>query len=198
MPPKKRSSGRQHNKEVKQSENGSCSSDEKETSALNAEKHQNKDADFLTICKKLNVTDVVCDHAWRIWEKLVVSTDVVPESKKEHWGICLFIAATDLGIRTFTLTQVQKAVELNQKQFFDLIKKMDVNMDTISTKVNAVMSRLEKKYDVLQALFQRFEKTCSKVYTDTGAKGKEEQDCKQIVRNCWTLFLLVVGGPKDV
>uniref|UniRef100_A0A8C9RAH6 Retinoblastoma 1 n=1 Tax=Scleropages formosus TaxID=113540 RepID=A0A8C9RAH6_SCLFO len=168
MPPKKR--GRQqHNKEIKQSDNGRFSPDEKDTLVLSTEEHKNKDADFLAICKKLDVTDVVCDHAWRLWEMLVTSADVLLDTKKKHWGVCLFIAATDLGVRTFTLTEVQKAVDLNQKQFFDLLKNMDVNVDTISTKVNAVMTRLEKKYDVLQALFQRFEKTCCKVYADTSS-----------------------------
>uniref|UniRef100_A0A8D0CDR9 Retinoblastoma-associated protein n=1 Tax=Scleropages formosus TaxID=113540 RepID=A0A8D0CDR9_SCLFO len=136
-------------------------------------RHKNKDADFLAICKKLDVTDVVCDHAWRLWEMLKFVDGVgysFQDTKKKHWGVCLFIAATDLGVRTFTLTEVQKAVDLNQKQFFDLLKNMDVNVDTISTKVNAVMTRLEKKYDVLQALFQRFEKTCCKVYADTSSQ----------------------------
>lgn len=44
------------------------------------------------------------------------------------------------------------------KQFLALVKKMDVNLDTISTKVNSALSHLEKKYDVMLALFQRFEK----------------------------------------
>ncbi|XP_018607871.1 retinoblastoma-associated protein [Scleropages formosus] len=197
MPPKKR--GRQqHNKEIKQSDNGRFSPDEKDTLVLSTEEHKNKDADFLAICKKLDVTDVVCDHAWRLWEMLVTSADVLLDTKKKHWGVCLFIAATDLGVRTFTLTEVQKAVDLNQKQFFDLLKNMDVNVDTISTKVNAVMTRLEKKYDVLQALFQRFEKTCCKVYADTSSQRKEGQDSKQIMRNCWTLFLLVIGKVLQV
>lgn len=44
------------------------------------------------------------------------------------------------------------------KQFLGLLKKMDVNLDTISTKVNSAVTRLEKKYDVSRALYQRFEK----------------------------------------
>uniref|UniRef100_A0A4W6FWT2 Retinoblastoma-associated protein n=1 Tax=Lates calcarifer TaxID=8187 RepID=A0A4W6FWT2_LATCA len=39
-----------------------------------------------------------------------------------------------------------------------LVRKLDVNMDTISTKVNSALTRLEKKYDVTLALYQRFEK----------------------------------------
>uniref|UniRef100_A0A8C4ITQ7 Retinoblastoma-associated protein n=1 Tax=Dicentrarchus labrax TaxID=13489 RepID=A0A8C4ITQ7_DICLA len=34
------------------------------------------------------------------------------------------------------------------KQFLALVRKLDVNLDTISTKVNSALTRLEKKYDV--------------------------------------------------
>lgn len=44
------------------------------------------------------------------------------------------------------------------KQFLALVRKMDVNLDTISTKVNSALSSLEMKYDVMLALYQRFEK----------------------------------------
>lgn len=44
------------------------------------------------------------------------------------------------------------------KDFLSVVRKMDVNLDTITTKVNAAMTRLEKKYDVTLALYQRFEK----------------------------------------
>uniref|UniRef100_A0A8C7KZ37 Retinoblastoma 1 n=1 Tax=Oncorhynchus kisutch TaxID=8019 RepID=A0A8C7KZ37_ONCKI len=66
------------------------------------------------------------------------------------------------------------------KQFLGLLKKMDVNLDTISTKVNSAVTRLEKKYDVSRALYQRFEKC-------VGISGKE------ILRSCWTMFLLAKG-----
>uniref|UniRef100_A0A8D3DY52 Retinoblastoma-associated protein n=1 Tax=Scophthalmus maximus TaxID=52904 RepID=A0A8D3DY52_SCOMX len=35
-----------------------------------------------------------------------------------------------------------------------LVRKLDVNLDTITTKVNSAMTRLEKKYDVTLALYQ--------------------------------------------
>jgi len=44
------------------------------------------------------------------------------------------------------------------KQFISLVRKMDVNVDTISPKVNIAVTRLEKKYDVTFALYQRFVK----------------------------------------
>uniref|UniRef100_A0AAX7UET9 Retinoblastoma-associated protein n=1 Tax=Astatotilapia calliptera TaxID=8154 RepID=A0AAX7UET9_ASTCA len=61
------------------------------------------------------------------------------------------------------------------KQFIDLVRKLDVNLDTISTKVNSALSRLDKKYDVMLALYQRFEKE------------------RETVRTCWTMFLLAKG-----
>uniref|UniRef100_A0A8C8ML18 Retinoblastoma-associated protein n=1 Tax=Oncorhynchus tshawytscha TaxID=74940 RepID=A0A8C8ML18_ONCTS len=71
------------------------------------------------------------------------------------------------------------------KQFLGLLKKMDVNLDTISTKVNSAVTRLEKKYDVSRALYQRFEKC-------VGISGKE------ILRSCWTMFLLAKGGALQM
>lgn len=44
------------------------------------------------------------------------------------------------------------------KQFLALVWKLDVNMDTITTKVNSALTRVGKKYDVTLALYQRFEK----------------------------------------
>lgn len=44
------------------------------------------------------------------------------------------------------------------KQFFAVVKKLDVNINDLSTKVDSVLTRLEKKYDMTLALYQRFEK----------------------------------------
>lgn len=44
------------------------------------------------------------------------------------------------------------------KQFLALVRKLDINLDTISTKVNSALTRLDNKYDVTLALYQRFEK----------------------------------------
>uniref|UniRef100_A0A674NYL7 Retinoblastoma 1 n=1 Tax=Takifugu rubripes TaxID=31033 RepID=A0A674NYL7_TAKRU len=101
------------------------------------------------MCKSLHVTDLVCDHAWTLWKTIQDS-----DSQKSLWGSCLFATVTDMDTASFTLTQLLKAVSL---------KKMDVNLDTISTKVNSALSHLEKKYDVMLALYQShkpFGKTC--------------------------------------
>uniref|UniRef100_A0A674BHL8 Retinoblastoma-associated protein n=1 Tax=Salmo trutta TaxID=8032 RepID=A0A674BHL8_SALTR len=148
--------------------------------------HQEKDADFMTLCQTLQVTDEVCDRAWTIWKAVQASVDKVLDTQKRLWAACLFVAVIDLEVASFTFTQILKAVDLNVKQFLGLLKKMDVNLDTISTKVNSAVTRLEKKYDVSRALYQRFEKCCN-VNNVLCSRGKE------ILRSCWTMFLLAKG-----
>uniref|UniRef100_A0AAR2KUR5 Retinoblastoma 1 n=1 Tax=Pygocentrus nattereri TaxID=42514 RepID=A0AAR2KUR5_PYGNA len=70
-------------------------------------------------------------------------------SNKPLWGACIFISAVDLEDMCFTFTELQKAVGLSLKQFFNLVRKMDENLDTISPKVNSAVTKLEKKYEVL-------------------------------------------------
>uniref|UniRef100_A0A673BYJ7 Retinoblastoma 1 n=1 Tax=Sphaeramia orbicularis TaxID=375764 RepID=A0A673BYJ7_9TELE len=94
---------------------------------------------------------------------------------------------TDLDVPCFTLTQVLKAVNMNVKQFLSLVRKLDVNLDTISTKVNSALTRVEKKYDVMLALYQRFENSLSQSSRD-----------REIVRSCWTMFLLAKGNALQM
>ncbi|XP_069002766.1 retinoblastoma-associated protein isoform X1 [Embiotoca jacksoni] len=187
MPPKKRNSGTTHNKEPKPAAD-SVSPDKKDSPELSVKKHRDKDAEFVTLCKSLHVTDLVCDHAWKLWKTVQESTDEVADSRNKVWGACLFVTQTDMDVACFTLTQVLKAVSLNVTQFTALVSNLDVNLDTISTKVNSTLTRLEKKYNVLLALYQRFEKTCNKVFALT-SDGKE----RETMRTCWTMFLLAKG-----
>nr|XP_015197395.1 PREDICTED: retinoblastoma-associated protein [Lepisosteus oculatus] len=162
---------------------------------LSLERHKDKEPPFVSLCQELRVTDEVCNLAWKIWETMVASVDIVLDTSRKHWGACIFVAATDLDAMTFTITEVQKTVGLNVVEFFNLLKKMDINMDTISVKVNTAVSRLEKKYEVLLALFQRFERTCGKIYIAVSDNaGNAGPDAKQIMRSCWTLFLLAKGN----
>uniref|UniRef100_A0A669CM75 Retinoblastoma 1 n=1 Tax=Oreochromis niloticus TaxID=8128 RepID=A0A669CM75_ORENI len=149
-----------------------ASPDKKESPELSLKKYGDKDAEFVTLCKSLHVTDPVCDRAWTLWKTVQESVDEAADSQKKLWGACLFVTVTDMDATCFTLTQVLKAVCLNVKQFIDLVRKLDVNLDTISTKVNSALSRLDKKYDVMLALYQRERET---------------------VRTCWTMFLLAKG-----
>ncbi|XP_022618103.1 retinoblastoma-associated protein isoform X1 [Seriola dumerili] len=187
MPPKKRNSGTTQSKGLKPSAE-SASPDKKESPELSLKKHRDKDAEFVTLCKTLHVTDLVCDRAWTLWKTIQESMDEVADNQKRLWGACLFVTVTDMDVACFTLTQVLKAVSLNVKQFMSLVRKLDVNLDTISTKVNSALTRLEKKYDVTLALYQRFEKTCKKIFALV-ADGKE----RETMRSCWTMFLLAKG-----
>ncbi|MBN3282348.1 NEK3 kinase, partial [Polyodon spathula] len=74
--------------------------------------HKDKESDFLTLCQKLKVTDEVCDRAWRIWETVLSSGDIVPDTNVKHWGVCLFIAGTDLNTMTFTFSELQKNINV--------------------------------------------------------------------------------------
>lgn len=43
-------------------------------------RHRDKDAEFVTLCKSLHVTDLVCDHAWKLWNNVQDSMDNVTVS----------------------------------------------------------------------------------------------------------------------
>ncbi|KAF7656027.1 hypothetical protein LDENG_00047180 [Lucifuga dentata] len=187
MPPKKRNSGTAQSKESKPgAESGSA--ERKESPGLALKKHKEKDAEFVSLCKSLHVTDTVCDRAWMLWKNVQESMDEVHDSQRRLWAACLFVTVSDLELTCFTVTQLLKAVDLNVKQFLAVVRKLDVNLDTISTKVDSVLTRLEKTYDVTLALYQRFEKTCKKIFA-LSSDSKE----REIVRSCWTMFLLAKG-----
>ncbi|XP_020491198.1 retinoblastoma-associated protein [Labrus bergylta] len=192
MPPKKRNAGTAQNKELR-SGAGSASPDKKESPELSVKRHKDKDAEFVSLCKGLHVSDVLCEQAWKLWKTVQDSLEEVADSQKRLWGACLFVSATDMDVSCFTVTQVLKAVNLNVKQFVALVRKLDVNLDTISTKVNSALSRLENKYDVTLALYQRFEKTCKKIF----ALVADEQE-RETMRSCWTMFLLAKGRALQV
>uniref|UniRef100_A0A1A7WSV4 Retinoblastoma-associated protein n=1 Tax=Iconisemion striatum TaxID=60296 RepID=A0A1A7WSV4_9TELE len=181
MPPKKRHPGMAHKEPKPGADNASP---DKECPELSEKKHRDKDGEFVSLCKSLHVTDLVCDRAWSLWITVQESMEIKDRQIK-LWGACLFVTVTDMDVGCFTLTQVLKAINMNFKLFMDLVRLMDLNLDTISTKVNSALTRLEKKYDVLLALYQRFEKTCKKIFTLT-TDGKERES----MQTCWTMFLL--------
>uniref|UniRef100_A0AAR2LLF3 Retinoblastoma 1 n=1 Tax=Pygocentrus nattereri TaxID=42514 RepID=A0AAR2LLF3_PYGNA len=155
MPPKRRTAGTP-SREQKSGSRKSSSPDTKHNSVVTPEKHEEKDPEFITLCKDLLVTNLVCDNAWATWESVAKSAEKVNGSNKPLWGACIFISAVDLEDMCFTFTELQKAVGLSLKQFFNLVRKMDENLDTISPKVNSAVTKLEKKYEVSLALYQRF------------------------------------------
>uniref|UniRef100_A0A8C1XG50 Retinoblastoma 1 n=1 Tax=Cyprinus carpio TaxID=7962 RepID=A0A8C1XG50_CYPCA len=175
MPPKKRSSGTPQKKELK-GNTKSGSPDSSENAVLSPERHKDKEPEFVSLSEELQATNPICDHAWRIWEREIRSMDKanIPYSNRQQWGACLFIAGMELDGLSLTFTQFLKVVGLSVKQFISLVRKMDVNVDTISPKVNIALKRLENKYDVTLALYQRFVKT-------------------ELWESSWTMFLLAKG-----
>ncbi|XP_066488547.1 retinoblastoma-associated protein isoform X2 [Tiliqua scincoides] len=152
------------------------------------------ETDFVALCDALQVLDSVRAAAWMAFEK-VISVDGVVEGhlKKELWGICLFTAAVDLDEMTFTFTELLKCLNISVCKFVYLIKEIDVNMDTISTKVDSTISRLKKKYDVLFALYQKFERTCELIYVDQPSDQTSELNSSLVLKLCWIMFLLAKG-----
>lgn len=188
MPPKKRHSGMTPSREPKPSADSAASPDKQDSPELSEKKHTEKDAKFVSLCKSLGVSDLVCDRTWALWKTVQESMDKVPGCQERLWAACLFVIVTDMDLGSFTVTQVLRAVSLNFKQFLGLVRQLDVNLDTISVKVNSTLTRLEKKYDVMLALYQRFEKTCKIIFAPT-PDGKE----RETMRTCWTMFLLAKG-----
>ncbi|KAM9781717.1 retinoblastoma-associated protein [Syngnathus typhle] len=187
MPPKRRSAGTTLNKETKKRPETS-SPGIKTSPELAVKKHRDKDADFVALCKSLHVSDLVCDRSWKMYKRRQESLDEFAEDQKRLWGACLYAVVIDMDAASFTITQVLKAVSMNLKRFVTLVRKLDVNLDAISSKVNSALTRLENKYDVTLALYQRFEKTCKKIFVEV-TKAKE----RELMRSCWTMFLLAKG-----
>uniref|UniRef100_A0A4W4E980 Retinoblastoma 1 n=1 Tax=Electrophorus electricus TaxID=8005 RepID=A0A4W4E980_ELEEL len=188
MPPKKRNIGTPPNKDSK-SNSKKNSPDSKDHSVISPDKHKEKDSAFVTLCKDLLVTNTVCDHAWAIWETMVKSAEKVNGSNKQLWGACMFISATDMEDVSFTFTDFQKAVGMSVKQFINLLRGMDENVDTISSKVNSVVTRLEKKYEVSLALYQRFIFIISKCLAILSLYRRQE-----LLYCTWIMFLLAKGA----
>ncbi|XP_067419214.1 retinoblastoma-associated protein isoform X1 [Emydura macquarii macquarii] len=154
------------------------------------------ETDFVALCDTLRVSDHIRANAWKTYEK-VSSADgslVGSEKKKEMWGICLFSAAVDLDEMTFTFMELLKTIGVSVCTFFQLLEEIDVNMDTISTKVDGNVSRLKKKYDVLLALYHKFERTCELIYmAQPSNQTTAELSSPLLLKTSWITFLLAKG-----
>uniref|UniRef100_A0A674HSM2 Retinoblastoma-associated protein n=1 Tax=Terrapene triunguis TaxID=2587831 RepID=A0A674HSM2_9SAUR len=107
------------------------------------------------------------------------------EKKKDMWGICIFIAAVDLDEMTFTFTELLKSIGMSVCTCFRLLREMDVNMDTISTKVDSNVSRLNKKYD----------NCCCEIFTTLLSvyRTSAELSFPLVLKTSWITFLLAKG-----
>ncbi|XP_054837838.1 retinoblastoma-associated protein isoform X2 [Eublepharis macularius] len=153
------------------------------------------DTDFVALCDALRVTDNVRATAWKSYEKMLRTCGIIEgHFKKELWGICIFAAAADLDEMTFTFTELLKCLSISVCKFVHLVEEMDDSMDTISTKVGSIVSRLKTKYDVLVALYQKFERTCGQIYVDPPSdQSSLEPSSSCVLKLCWITFLLAKG-----
>uniref|UniRef100_A0A9R1SMW5 Retinoblastoma-associated protein n=2 Tax=Cyprinus carpio TaxID=7962 RepID=A0A9R1SMW5_CYPCA len=158
-------------------------------------RHKDKEPEFVSLSEELQATNPICDHAWRIWEREIRSMDKanVHLPLIQQWGACLFVAGMELDGLSLTFTQFLKVVGLSVKQFISLVRKMDVNVDTISPKVNIALKRLENKYDVTLALYQRFVKVLPLNISDLTVPCMFPSRRTELWESSWTMFLLAKG-----
>ncbi|XP_069737494.1 retinoblastoma-associated protein [Phaenicophaeus curvirostris] len=154
------------------------------------------EAEFVALCDALKASESVRDRAWRTYESLAAAGGALAynKKKKETWGVCIFIVAIDLDEMTFTFTELLKSISISVCTFFQFLKEVDVNMDTVSTKVDSTVSRLKKKYDVLLALYHKFERTCGLIYLEQpSSEISAELSSVLVLKNYWITFLLAKG-----
>ncbi|XP_061850669.1 retinoblastoma-associated protein isoform X1 [Colius striatus] len=159
------------------------------------------EADFVVLCDALKVSESVRERAWKTYESLSAADGALAynEKKKETWGVCIFIVAIDLDEVTFTFTELLKSINISVCTFFQFLKEVDVNMDTVSTKVDSTVSRLKKKYDVLLALYHKFERTCGLIYLEQpSSEISAELSSVLVLKNYWITFLLAKGKVLQV
>ncbi|NWT08087.1 RB protein, partial [Vireo altiloquus] len=147
------------------------------------------------------VSESVREKAWKTYESLSAADGALAcnKKKKETWGVCIFIVAIDLDEVTFTFTELLKSINISLCTFFQFLKEVDVNMDTVSTKVDSTVSRLKKKYDVLFALYHKFERTCGLIYLEQpSSEISAELSSILVLKNYWITFLLAKGKVLQV
>ncbi|KAM7131211.1 LOW QUALITY PROTEIN: retinoblastoma-associated protein-like [Ciconia maguari] len=159
------------------------------------------EADFVVLCDALKVSERVREKAWKTYESLSAVDGALAynKKKKETWGVCIFIVAIDLDEMTFTFTELLKSISISVCTFFQFLKEVDVNMDTVSTKVDSTVSRLKKKYDVLLALYHKFERTCGLIYLEQpSSEISAKVSSVLVLKNYWITFLLAKGKVLQV
>uniref|UniRef100_A0A8C0EYI0 Retinoblastoma-associated protein n=1 Tax=Bubo bubo TaxID=30461 RepID=A0A8C0EYI0_BUBBB len=113
------------------------------------------EADFVVLCDALKVSEGVRERAWKTYETLSAVDGAYNKKKKETWGVCIFIVAIDLDEMTFTFTELLKSISISVCTFFQFLKEVDVNMDTVS-KVLQVEDDLVISFQLLLCVLDYF------------------------------------------
>ncbi|XP_053311514.1 retinoblastoma-associated protein [Spea bombifrons] len=156
--------------------------------------HEFQDADFVSLCEKLRISDHVKRRAWHTYEKLFASGCVLRDSimKIESFGLCLFIASVDCDEMTFTFTELLKAVNMSVNKCFRMLREMDDNLDNLSTKVDNAVSKLKTKYDTMCLLYQKFQRTFGLIFVEPPG-DRADSDTPSILKTSWVTFILAKG-----
>ncbi|NXF08877.1 RB protein, partial [Smithornis capensis] len=149
------------------------------------------------------VSESVREKAWKTYESLSAVDGALAcnKKKRETWGVCIFIVAIDLDEVSFTFTELLKSISISVCTFFQFLKEVDVNMDTVSTKVDSTVSRLKKKYDLLVALYHKFERWSMFFHfqiTISLELISAELSSVLVLKNYWITFLLAKGKVLQV
>nr|QOY46734.1 retinoblastoma-associated protein [Ambystoma velasci] len=155
-----------------------------------------ENADFGSLCDKLKVSEAVREGAWKIWQKVSAdgaTQDGVMKNEK-LLAVCIYLEAVELDEITFTSTELLKSVNLSVNSFAELIKELDINIDTISTKVNNAVSRLKTKYETLLALYQKFQRLFEIIFMGQHNIQNSSDNCQTgLFKVSWITFLLAKG-----
>ncbi|KAM4699029.1 retinoblastoma-associated protein [Discoglossus pictus] len=154
------------------------------------------DPHFQTLCETLKISDRVRERAWQKYEKHFSSDCVLRDTikHKESLGLCLFIASVDCDEMSFTVTELLKAVNISASKWFRFLKEMDVGVDSLSTKVDNVRSKLEKKYEILSLLYQKFQRTFGLIYQELpNTRASTDSSTASILKGSWITFILAKG-----
>ncbi|XP_053563996.1 retinoblastoma-associated protein [Bombina bombina] len=158
--------------------------------------HETSDPEFGALCRTLRISDTVQKRARQAYEKLISSQCVFRDTinNEELFGLCLFTASVDSDEMTFTFTELLKAINISVNKCFRLLKEMDVNVDTLSTKVDNAISKLKTKYEIMCLLYQKFQRTFDLIYVEyPNRKISVEISSVKVLESYWLLFLLFSG-----
>ncbi|XP_075447276.1 retinoblastoma-associated protein isoform X2 [Ascaphus truei] len=158
--------------------------------------HEFGDPDFVSLCDKLRISDLVRERAWQTHEKLFSPDCALRDTikKKESFGISLFVASVDSDEMSFAFTELLKAINISVNKCFRFLREIDVSMDTLSTKVDHAVSRLKKKYDIMCVLHQKFQRTFDLIFMEQpNTRASSDSSTASILKGSWITFLLAKG-----
>ncbi|KAM5180611.1 retinoblastoma-associated protein [Mantella aurantiaca] len=168
---------------------------EEEKSPTEPAGNESGDPVFSSLCKQLNVSELLREPAWQTYKRLFSPDRSLDNMRKmESLGLCLYIAAIDTDEMTFTFTELVKAIDISVSKCFSLLKQMDININNLSIKVDNTVRKLKKKYETMCHLYQKFQSTFNDIFLNQpNTENASDSRHKAILEGSWTTFLLAKG-----